>query len=432
MVIRWLKITFWFGFLVFGVGQAVFAQDALQPLMWLAGESAIWSADGVRILTHFNAPQDCGTVCPHQVRIADVSGDSPVYSLVLEFNRAVREVQWNADESLILVWTRDFRCTERCNDVLSVWESATGNEVVSMDGLGINGYGSIGWTGEFFYLLQYAYTNGTGLAFIRVWNAAGEEIFTYEPEGFYSAHWNGDYLLMRVSSENSLNLWNVRENTQVWTFDSEMGSLGNTLWHPDGERFGFVYEANGAFHVDIRDLVGELLDTLTLAGVNAFPSIVWSSDGTRLLIRANNMVSVWDVESGERLFEYQAEVLFDTSWDGEHLLLLADGVVTIYDAQTFDMLLTFTPMQNEDFLVMGYSGYIEWNADHSLLLVGAPHDVNSTQREITSVWSSEGEFVAFIGDMFFADVMPRWSPTSNRLVGVRPDEAKIYVWELEG
>jgi hypothetical protein len=436
MFLCWTKIFLCFGFLMFSLGQLVFAQDTLQPLMSFAGSSAVWSVNGQRLLTSFNGPQDCQTDCPHQVRIVDVSGVEPTYPLWLEFDQHIRDVKWNADESLILVWTRAPRCNARCGDEFSVWDSATGEEVLSLtprDELSVRGAVSVGWTGEFFYLTLLAHDSNWlfEYALIRVWNVEGEEIFMHEPQNAFGTRWNGDILLLGVAGENRLTLWNVRDNTQLWEFENQADNFPTILWHPDGDRFITLYTANGGTHIEIWNVSGELLDTLTITERGTIPSVIWNGDAPRLLFLTSSAVSIWDLESGEILFEYTGEVFYSASLNADHLLLFADTAVTVYDAQTFEVLLTLTPPQDDDMLEIG-RGVVAWNVDRSLLLVGAPHEVNSTGREIVTVWNSEGEFVAFLGDMFFYDGMPTWSPTSNQLMGINYEEARIYIWELEG
>lgn len=416
--------------ILFSHGYGAFAQqEALDPLMTLPGERPTWSQDGARILYTINSPDECVSDCIHEVHIADVSGDAPEDQLTLSFEAYVASAQWSADEQLILVHMRPTSvCTDSCEDVISVWDSATGESITLLDDLSVSGYSSVGWTGDLIFLRFLALEGGYfGHGLIQVWNVAGDVVFTYEPQNYFNAYWNQDLLLLG-ESEAQVRVWNVRDHEQVLEFGPDSGMPIASSWHPDATQLALVSQRADGVFVELWTIEGELIRAIRVADDSSNLKVVWSPDGDYLLTRDASNLTVWELSEGRAVFSQQAEIISFAGWEGDHLLLFADNNVTAYQAPSFDAVMTFTPAPDGPYPTFTYVGS---NRDHSLFVVGIDYDPSNPGPYFTTVWNAEGQQVAYLGDQFQFAFMPQFSPTSNRLVGYIQDTQQILVWEIQ-
>ncbi len=207
--------------------------------------------------------------------------------------------------------------------------------------------------------------------------------------------------------------------THIW--DAETGELvlevnGNTAaWSPDGTRLASRGEDQKVY---IWDMVSGI--SLVVLEVPFHPwSLTWSPGGTWLATTEyGNNIRIWDVVTGEQLEWSSRLVGSAVAWspDGTRLATGGSPRLSVWDVNTQERMIEIDTGES-------WTREIEWSPDSQYL---------ATNGEGVRIWdATTGELVK---EPTFAATFPMrsmsWSPDGTRLVSIGDDQT-VYIWDAE-
>lgn len=251
---------------------------------------------------------------------------------------------------------------------------------------------------------------------VYVWEIETGQLFRTFPNGEYRAsfrEWSPDSKLMVMRSEDlypysppqSLVLWDPVTDEVVYQIDDQKMEIGDILWTQDNRLLITANYAHGQIEneIVIRDAsTGERLRELALplggTGAGGKPlqasiaNLHLSPDETKLAATYGHtagdtafvprLTVLWDIQSGEKLFEFQAEGLWDTAFspDGTRIALAQrsgyteDTSIPIWDTSTGEQVLELIPPIERE----GYAPVsdLKWSPNGSLIAGVVDHQVH--------------------------------------------------------
>lgn len=290
-----------------------------------------WRGDGNQIIT-WGWGQNA--------KVWDAKSGELVFTLIHsndpEFNAFINGAAWSPDQTRILTWS--------VNDWVTLWDATTGKQLYSVQGtpseIGVthavwspNSSRFMSWEkgsvsgavdvwdaegGKRLFSLQCPPTNGPGA--VHDWSPDGTRIATACGEGtvhlwdskdgqlnttlvsevsgsLYRTDWNPDGKHLVATTPSSITVWDMKNSTRLWTFDTFSGFLAGAQWSATGDRL-FVWTGNNSFMIYMIDTItGNVLLQVPYQGNPLFVAL--DDEGNELVVRGdddeNNLLRIWHV-----------------------------------------------------------------------------------------------------------------------------------------
>ena len=273
-----------------------------------------------------------------------------------------------------------------------------------------------------------------------------EEILYKAQPPAYSVAWSPDGTLI-ASTYNDLDrngellVWDSASGQTFAVLRGHTSTTNSVAWSPDGQ---FIATSNWDQTVRVWELaLGANVWTFDYPTDRPPTNDVdWSPD-SRFVIAAGNPFSVWNVESGELINEWENSrhnnsiawhpnrdiVASGRSWSSSSLPdSYEPGEVEIWDAFTGDQIAETIGDSRATYTVV-------WSPDGSrLATMGAALRLHGDQ--MMRIWDAEtwaliAEFPGgiFTGDTFYANAIA-WSPDGSKLASTS-DDGRIILWDGE-
>ena len=387
----------------------------------------------------------------------------------------VRHLDYSADGALLATTGND--------GTARVWETATGQELLLLDGHDGERLGGVEMSNDGTFI---ATSGADGTA--KVWDAAtGELLHTLsghldnpDRENPDERPWVGGLdispdskLIATGSVEGTARLWDAATGAELMTItlsDENVNAIGHVRFSPDGAWLA-IQGGTDFFLDDIIQIVdvatGAERAKVTSSEERAYAGFAFHPDGTMLLLgdAVGNLVSLWDIESAAEVVSYPVgnytEFAFNPDgsrfatadpgggahiWDletGQELLSLSghqnfvqeiqfspdgtklataswDNSARIWDLSPGFEVMTIQPFQDE--AIPGVV-QIAFNPDGSMVAFGGYYGALTVWDPKTgeSVFNLPGH-EEWIGGLFF-------SPDGTRLASAS-DDRTIKIWDM--
>ena len=178
---------------------------------------------------------------------------------------------------------------------------------------------------------------------VKVWEVPAPSqplAFQASSEAIQSLAWRKDDRELTSLGKTALVASNPATGAAVQTTSFAAGTRESMS--PNGQLCASVSGAEGVFKILVENLeqhksVCELEFTGVLFNVNRFPSMDWSSNSKRLVVRGDRQVDVWEIPGGQRVFTWQGPSLKAASWasDNSRLAIAGGGDSTDNGNQAF-------------------------------------------------------------------------------------------------
>lgn len=193
--------------------------------------------------------------------------------------------------------------------------------------------------------------------------------------------------------------------------------VGSVAWSPDGTMLASSGFDGRIIVSDVRtDVLRQTLEEETAA----VHSPVWSPDGTRMATRmdtgSERNIVVWDMETGELLYNLSEGAEFIWSPDGTLLATTSSRGITIWDMVTGE---------RQNTLPVGSS--IVWSPDGTTLATTAHEGIGSTKINLWDLVT--GEQVQTLEESSDFIISLAWSPDGNRLASISYENT-VTIWDL--
>lgn len=412
--------------------------------------TAIWSADGTRILT---ASQDGAA------KVWDARTGAELVTFTGHKDGVIAAL-WSPAEEHVATTARD--------GAVKVWDAATGAEVLTLAHpatLMVAMWSPVGKelltahadataqvrdaaTGELHLMLSghtgrinvaaWSPTGGhilTGSAdhTACVWDAlTGEEVFTLcgHTAQVQWVVWSPDgSRIVTAGDDGIVRVWEAQTGKEILTLSKHHVPAYHPAWSPAGERLATSGHTVGT--AQIWDLAASSptygKELFTLAGhTDVIYHLAWSPDGSRLAtVSQDGRVKIWDTATGEEcyvLFGHTGAVK-NAAWSplGDRILTISDdGTAKVWEPDP--ALLTITGLEDLE-------GGVAWSPRGDRIAAGFS---NGTAK----VWdAATGEELHILsGTERTVFPLPGWSPSGDRLLTLNLwneslDKLSARIWD---
>lgn len=318
-------------------------------------------------------------------------------------------------------WIGDGERVATTNDdgTVRVWDVATGQQRVMIEGLNINGAVNTYVSPDQMQLLVYAFDDGAALFDVMT----GEKILSLPHEASVEvARWSPDgTTIASGASDGSLTLWDAQTGQPIWRKVEHSNRVYWLEWSPDGTLIGTTSD-DGTARIWTTD--GEVI-TVFEGHSDEVGDLRWSSDGVRVCTASNDQTAqVWDAQTAEVLtiLEGHTGWAIRCLWSADDMRLATsgfDGTARLWDAQTGQAIA----------VIEGYEPFapVNYSPDGTMLAVsgyssGGLALYDSVTGEHLRTMPVEG--IEQIGLL-----SPFWSSDGSKLaVGGR--NGRFYLWTL--
>jgi WD40 repeat protein len=107
-------------------------------------------------------------------------------------------------------------------------------------------------------------------------------------------------------------MWNLATGEEVWRYTDCIGPAFQVAFSPDGKRLAVGANENGVYLLDAQ--TGRKVHELRGAA-GGDQDVAFSPDGRRLLSCGDEMMNLWDLETGKELCRFRAHL--DSPLGGE-------------------------------------------------------------------------------------------------------------------
>ena len=194
--------------------------------------------------------------------------------------------------------------TAQSDNTAKVWDAATGDELLTL-----SGHNDI--------VLAVAFSpDGAKIATgsvdetAKLWDAGtGEALLTLSGHtgNVFSVAFSSDGTrLATASSDNTTKVWDTETGTQLFSLNGHTGFIFGVAFSPDGTWLATASDDDTA---KVWDLTPSR-ELFTLAVGDPIGSVAFGPDGTKLATAARAHTFVWDMATGQRLYELQGHTDF--------------------------------------------------------------------------------------------------------------------------
>ena len=308
------------------------ATGTLTPLELITNNievsGGVWNADSTLLMVWM---EDGGIdIWNVPELLANPDDEFAIPMVTLTHEDEVLGAMWNADESLVLSWSID--------DTARVWNPTTLNNITVTHTDDI--FGAM-WNADESQILTWSEDNTT-----RVWVADGNIQWRTASSIAFPTADSASVVTDGGSVTNATGATLAIQSgvAQITTANTSVelatkGTVIGAIWGATTDRVSTWAEDN----VQVWSFDGTLVQTIEPKGV--IVGVVWRDDGERILTwTADNAVQVWDVESGELLYELQHDspILWaDWTADFAHINVWLETNITQVWTVDVHQLLTF-------------------------------------------------------------------------------------------
>jgi WD40 repeat protein len=271
-------------------------------------------------------------------------------------------------------------------------------------------------------------------------------VFETDPVGQMRLSPDGEFLaLVEKRTDDSdndtvISIWNITTEKVIRSFDTQYDVLKTIEWSPDGSMLASL---DRNYNVQVWDVVtGDRLYNIKLDEVFddreeylfALTSLAWSPDGTRIAIGNDYELTVWRFATDEVVNVPRDTSVFaivmGVAWspDGDQIARAGDGgSILVYDVMTFEELVEF-PVVSRHPTIFG-SQYLSWQPNGTLLATFSNDPLSSSTPEI-HIRDVSAEYLTTLGGHTEPIRAVHWSPDGSMLASVGEDMI-VYVWDVE-
>ena len=314
-----------------------------RPLQGIFPLKVIWSSDGKYVLAFVGWDKSmvlaAGSRIVEMVQVWDAATGQRVRSIPVMEPVTVNALGTGTDQPLIYQWALNERylvtaksrpntAYEQHDDMLEIWDIATGSKIAPLDAESQRPAGQvvhIVWAPDNEKLAIHWNTRDTikGKYYqtIEIWDiATGNKIATLDVDQVQEIVWAPDNRMLAISSSEGSavpisEVWNALAGERLQTFKRTVVEKPLIAWSPDGKSLVLGTEV-----YDVE--TGNRITTYTIQGM--VDSLVWSPDGTRVALvdlvnhgriigSISSTLSVLDALSGKQRAKYDGGGLLATS-----------------------------------------------------------------------------------------------------------------------
>jgi WD40 repeat protein len=250
---------------------------------------------------------------------------------------------------------------------------------------------------------------------IKLWDAASGELLaeTSQNEDIFNASFSPDgekFIGTSWLEEGRVGIWDANTLEKINTFYLDKSWASDARWSPDGE---FIATTSMYGEATIRDAeTGEVIIQLLPEDYSEqVDGIVWTKDGTQVILFTLNNGYRFNASTGEELMQYfgHSSAVYSISFSPDEKLMFTaagDGTVRIFDIETGVELLVYE--------IGGWTS-ADLSPDTTQLLVA------NTEGEayIYPVWETAADLVDYARDCCLVYEL---TPEEREQFGLPPEE----------
>ncbi len=308
------------------------------------------------------------------------------------------------------------RVVTASNDsTVRIWESRTGRELVSLQGLAGESFASSEYSPDGKFILATSFDT------VILWETATlQRVRSTHVNKLASASYSSDGTrILAACGDNTIRVFDASTGKQILDFSPRRGAgVSSATFSPNGQRILGQVDGRGAVVFDAR--TGRELVSLS---DSEYQTAAFSPDGQRIVVGSTGgYISVFDTDTGVRFFEWEgsgqvAPLAFSPNGRSLVTTQKREGSATVWDSVTGQQL--FELLGHRDTV---YSA--SYSRDGKLILTSS---ADMTAR----VWDSgTGKELAKLGGGGKGLNDARFSSNGKRLVCASADKT-ARVWDLE-
>ncbi len=244
----------------------------------------------------------------------------------------------NTATSLYLGWSLNgkFLAGDAGDNTIQIWDARTLKVVGKLTASGDpSGLSFLAWSPDGTQIAAYSGR------LISIWSASTFGLLTHlggHANFVNAASWSPDGMLLASSGlDGMIYIWNVVTEQKTSSISSPAGP-GTVLlvkWSPADQRYIATGATDGVVRVWNTNTGGLYRRLDSGSSPFAVRSLAWSHDGKRIALTSDRL-QIWDVESGQRLFQLEGHVGITeaVAWSPDDRRLVSagnDGTIKIWD-----------------------------------------------------------------------------------------------------